>query len=337
MLFIRTRTYKSPAVFIDTESLSVYNKPIKLIEPDMFFRVQKKGEANMSSSKKSKKKIVVLILAVLIIGGIAVAKTLNNDKTDVAVNNEPSAEVGTTVADIPAEESTNAVSDSTQAPVDSDVTEESEVSAEEGNAPTEKADIVALYNSAANKVKVEAKKVTRNFKNTRYDTSKSVLPSALESMANPMIEKYVKDDTDHVDYLTKEDIIENYPAPKQTYSSKLTPADVTEATCVDNGKEYVITLKLASCKNPTAGVKVGAACHIMDVTSIKASDSSMIKKFDAIYEGCVIRCKIDKATNRITWANFYTPFTIDAVVNLFFSELVTVAVMSYERDYTITY
>lgn len=151
-----------------------------------------------------------------------------------------------------------------------------------------------------------------------------------------MIEKYVKDEVEPVHYLTKEDIIENYPAPKQTYSSKLTASDVDEATCIDNGKEYVITLKLTSCKNPTAGVKVGAACHIMDVTSIKASDSSMIKKFDAIYEGCVIKCKIDKVTNRVTWANFYTPFTIDAVVKIF-SEVTTIAVMSYERDYTITY
>ena len=284
-----------------------------------------------------KKIIIALAVVALIIVGIAVSKSFNSNKTDVPVNNEPTVDVETTIAGISAEESTAAVADSSQPAGESDVTGESDVSAAEGTAPTEKADIVALYNTAANKVKVEAKKVTRNFKNTRYDTSKSVLPSALQSMANQMIEKYVKDDVEPVDYLTKEDIIENYPAPKQSYSSKLTAADVTEATCIDNGKEYVITLKLASCKNPTAGVKVGAACHIMDVTSIKASDSSMIKKFDAIYEGCVIRCKIDKATNRITWANFYTPFTIDAVVNVLFSELVTVAVMSYERDYTITY
>ncbi len=37
-----------------------------------------------------------------------------------------------------------------------------------------------------------------------------------------MVEKYVKDDVEPVDYLTKEEIIENYPAPKQNYSSKLT-------------------------------------------------------------------------------------------------------------------
>ena len=315
-------------------------------------------------SSKTKKIICIVVAAIVVItaGIIAAVKLLNKDNTDSGADNNPVAQVETTTAE-DATEDTNSPSgeEITDPDIQDDVTtpdESDEDSAEEttasagkpdsgndskpqnkpssGTTALSKAEIVALYNEAANKVKTDAKKVTRNFKNTRYDTSKSVLPPALQSMANPMIEKYVKDEVEPVHYLTKEDIIENYPAPKQTYSSKLTAADVSEATCVDNGKEYVITLKLASCKNPTAGVKVGAACHIMDVTSIKASDSSMIKKFDAIYEGCVIRCKIDKATNRVTWANFYTPFTIDAVIKLF-SEVTTIAVMSYERDYTITY
>ena len=61
-----------------------------------------------------------------------------------------------------------------------------------------------------------------------------------------------------------------------------------------------------------------------------------LKKFDAIYENCVIKCKIDKATNRVTWANYYTPFTIDANIKIIV-DLATTVVMSYERDYTITY
>lgn len=295
----------------------------------------------MAFKKSKKKTIIVLVIAILVVVAVvafANSKSDDGNKTDVVDNTDPVYQVETTISDTASEEMTEADVDSVIAPVEGEeITSESTTLLASEGAPATKGEIIALYNEAANKVKVEAKKVTRNFKNTRYDTSKSILPSALESMANPMIEKYVKDDVEPVDYVTKEDIIENYPAPKQTYSSKLTAADVDEATCVDNGKEYVITLKLASCTNPTAGKKVGAACHIMDVSSIKASDSSMIKKFDAVYDGCVIRCKIDKATNRVTWANFYTPFTIDALINVLFSELKTVAVMSYERDYTVTY
>ena len=198
---------------------------------------------------------------------------------------------------------------------------------------------MAIYNEAVNKVKPEATKIVRNFKNTRYDTERSVLPSALQSMANPMVEKYVKDDTEPVEYLTKEEIIENFPVPKQEYSSKLTAADVTEATITDNGTEYEITLNLAVSNNPTEGVGVGAACHIMDMSSVTTNESAskMIKKFDTCYEGCVIKCKIDKATNRVTWANYYTPFCIDAIVSVLVSDVQATAYMSYERDYTITY
>ncbi|MBR3781742.1 MAG: hypothetical protein IKK63_11150 [Clostridia bacterium] len=299
----------------------------------------------MSATKKNGKKKVIIILAiiaVIIAVFVGVSKSGKKEKPEIEIttdsysqfeNIEAEDVVNEVTNDVVSEEITDVTDTYTET---NSATETTVLSAE---MPATKEDIVAFYNNAANRVKNEAKKITRNFKNTRYDTNKSVLPSALESMANPMVEKYVKDDVEPVEYLTKEEIIENYPAPKQTYSSKLTAADVDEATCVDNGKEYVITLKLASCKNPSPGVKVGAACHIMDVNSITSSDAakSMLNKFDAVYSGCVIKCKIDKATNRVTWANFYTPFVIDADINVVFSNVIATIYMSYERDYTITY
>lgn len=293
------------------------------------------------TKKKGKKKIIVIlaIIAVIIAVFVGVSKSDKKENTDIKTTIDSYSQVEN--EDV-VNEVTNAVTkeeitDIDVADIETDtVTETTVLTAE---TPATKEEIIALYNQASNRVKNEAKKIIRNFKNTRYDTNRSVLPSALESMANPMVEKYVKDDVEPVDYLTKEEMIENYPAPKQTYSSKLTTADVDEATCVDNGKEYVITLKLASCKNPSPGVKVGAACHIMDVNSITSSNAakSMINKFDAVYSGCVIKCKIDKATNRVTWANFYTPFVIDADINVAFSNVIATIYMSYERDYTITY
>lgn len=295
----------------------------------------------MSATKKNgKKKIIILltIIAVIIAAFVGVSKPDKKENTDIETTTDSYLQDENIEAEDVVNEVTNAVVSEEITAVDATdtATETTVLTAE---MPATKEEIIAFYNQAANRVKNEAKKITRNFKNTRYDTNKSVLPSALESMANPMVEKYVKDDIEPVDYLTKEEMIENYPAPKQTYSSKLTAADVDEATCVDNGKEYVITLKLASCKNPSPGAKVGAACHIMDVNSITSSDAakSMINKFDAVYSGCVIKCKIDKATSRVTWANFYTPFVIDADINVVFSNVIATIYMSYERDYTITY
>ncbi len=290
----------------------------------------------MSSTKKIV--VILAIIAVIIAVFIGVSMSDKKENTDIETTTDSYSQVENIEAEDVVNDVTNtAAGEEITDVVATDTVTETTVAAT--GIPSTKEEIIAFYNQAANRVKDEAKKITRNFKNTRYDTDKSVLPPALESMANPMVEKYVKDDIEPVDYLTKEEIIENYPAPKQTYSSKLTPADVDEATCVDNGKEYVITLKLASCKNPTAGVRVGAACHIMDVSSITSSDAakSMINKFDALYSGCVIKCKIDKDTNRIIWANFYTPFVIDADINVLFSNVIATIYMSYERDYTITY
>lgn len=296
----------------------------------------------MSATKKNgKKKIIVIlaIIAVIIAVFVGVSKSDKKENTDIktTIDSYSQVENEDVVNEVTNAVTNEEITDIDVADIETDTVTETTVLTAEN--PATKEEIIALYNQASNRVKNEAKKITRNFKNTRYDTNRSVLPSALESMANPMVEKYVKDDVEPVDYLTKEEMIENYPAPKQIYSSKLTTADVDEATCVDNGKEYVITLKLASCKNPSPGVKVGAACHIMDVNSITSSDAakSMINKFDAVYSGCVIKCKIDKATNRVTWANFYTPFVIDADINVVFSNVIAKVYMSYERDYTITY
>ena len=300
----------------------------------------------------SKEKLICIIVAAAILFTVSCVMSMNSKvtirlmlNTDTAVQEETTAQPvineNVTNAPVANEATTNAPATNEATTSGGAAVENTTAAAANPSAGTEitaKEDIIALYNGAVNKVKTEATKITRNFRNVRYDAEKSVLPSAVAKMGNPMMEKYVKDDTEPVEYLTKEEMIENFPVPKQEYSSKLTAADVTQAICKDNGTEYEITLYLVDSKNPTAGVGVGAACHFMDTTSITSSEaaSTMIKKFDAIYEGCVIKCKIDKATNRVTWANFYTPFTIDAVMTIIV-ELSTTVVMSYERDYTITY
>lgn len=303
------------------------------------------------------KKVISIALIVILLfstGYISGALTNVNikkneatgDQTDVVATTADTTEASTSQDDTTEQISTSSSPVTTTAPSEATTVTDalaeavtSTVAAPAPGVPSTTEEIVALFNEAVNKVKIEATKITRNFKNTRYDTEKSVLPSALQSMANPMVEKYVKDDPEPVEYLTKEEIIENFPVPKQEYSSKLSAADVTSAVCTDNGTEYEITINLATSINPTAGVGVGAACHFMDVSSIVSSEaaSSMLKKFDATYEGCVIKCKIDKASNRVTWANYYTPFCIDAIVNVVLSEVQTTVYMSYERDYTITY
>lgn len=212
-------------------------------------------------------------------------------------------------------------------------------SAPSAGAPATTEEIVALFNEAVNKVKTDATKVTKNFELRKYDDAQSVIPSALNSLAKTMMDKYMGDDTEPIDYATKEDIIANYQVPGESYCSQLTAADVTSATCTDNGTEYEVVLNIAENVNPVQGSGIGAACDIIDSDQVTSNEmvSSILKEFTITYSGCVIKCKIDKATNRVTWANYLTPLTIDALASVVVTTVDAKVVLSFEKDYTITY
>ncbi len=265
-----------------------------------------------------------------------------NDSSESGQSVQVDATVNTTTTTAPttttATPTTTAPSTTVPAPVDGTIATPT-TSAPSSTAPASKEEIVALFNEAANKVKTEGTKVTKNFENRGYDAAQSVIPSALSGLANTMMDKYLHDDTVPIEYATKEDIIANYPVPEQSYSSMLTAADVDQATCNDNGTEYEITLNLATTVNPAAGTGVGAACDVIESSQISSNEmvSSILKEFSVTYSGCVIKCKIDKATNRITWANYYTPLVIDAVASVVISTVDAKVALSFEKDYTVTY
>lgn len=205
--------------------------------------------------------------------------------------------------------------------------------------PSSNEEIVALFNEAVNKVKTEATKVTKNYEYRKYDDAQSVIPSALNSLAKTMMDKYMGDDTEPVEYATKEDIIANYQVPGESYCSQLTAADVTNATCTDNGTEYEVVLNIAENVNPVQGTGIGAACDIISSEQVTSNDmvSSILKEFTITYSGCVIKCKIDKETKRVTWANYLTPLSIDAKASVVVATVDAKVVLSFEKDYTIAY
>lgn len=206
-------------------------------------------------------------------------------------------------------------------------------------APQTTEEIVALFNEASNKVKTEATKVVKNFEMRNYDEAASVIPSALSSLAAKLMDQYLGDDTTPIEFATKDDIIANYPVPEQTYSSQLTAADVATATCTDNGTEYEITLNLNTSVNPTAGSGAGAACDVIESEQVSSNGAvaAILKEFTITYSDCVIKCKIDKATKRVTWSNYFTPLVIDAMASVVVATVEAKVVLSFEKDYTITY
>jgi hypothetical protein len=197
-----------------------------------------------------------------------------------------------------------------------------------------KAEIIALFNESANRVKTEATKVVKNYEYKRMLEEHLDVPSALNGMMDTLMGSVMKDDLEPQEY-TGEMIIEKYPVPRESWSSQLTEADVIEATCVDNGTEYEITLKLVESFNPSVGKGVAAAMDTITEED-KAGIPDMVQKMDMRYFDCVIRCKIDKASGRTTWSNYLTPVVFDCEVKMI-GTLPAKVGFSFEKDYTITY
>lgn len=238
-----------------------------------------------------------------------------------------------TTQDAPQEETTTASKDS-QNEVVTNKKEDKSDKKENKEKTTE--EIVELFNSSANKIKGEATKVVKNYEYRTVNEDKLVVPSSLQSLAEDMINRFMDDDLEPIEYATSEDIAENYMVPSQSYVSKLTADAVEEATFKDNGKEYEITIKAKDQTNPTAGVGLGATFDVIEANEV-SEKTSLIEKFDTKYYDCIVKCKIDKETGRMTWANYTTPLVLECSVKVFSRSVEASVGLTFEKDYTISY
>ena len=288
--------------------------------------------------------VVILVVLALFVSGNLLGKLGNNRQeadttedtnvTDVVVN--PTTEATTQPTTAPTTAPT------TQAPADNagdsaDTTEAPAVDATEAPASGEmsKAEIIALFNESANKIKTEATKVVRNHEYKKMLEEYLEVPSVLNGMMDTFMGSVMKDDLEPQEYVGTDMIVEKYPVPRETWSSKLTEADVTEATCIDNGTVYEITLKLVETINPNVGYGVAAAMDTITEED-KEGIPDMVSKMDMRYFDCVIQCKIDKATGRTTWSTYTTPVVFDCEVKMFGTHAVKMG-LSFEKEYVITY
>ncbi len=264
-----------------------------------------------------------------VIGGIS-ADVL----TDEAVDESVDIPTDETVDEIINETVDNITENST--PTDTtDKTDNKEESTQKADKQMSTAEIVELFNKSANKIKTDAKKVTKNFEKRVVNEDKLELPAGLEKTAKNMIKTFMSDDTEPIVYSTKEEIRNEYIVPEQDYVSKLQPSTVQQATCNDTGKTYEIYLKLKEEKNPHAGSGVAAACDVIEPHEV-SQKVSFIKRFDAIYYNCEIKATIDKATGRMIHTVYSTPVVLDITVNLFGTHDAK-AGFTFIKDYTITY
>lgn len=194
------------------------------------------------------------------------------------------------------------------------------------------AKIVDYFNKSANKVKTDAVTVTKNYE---YRTVGEIeVPDILQSTVNNLLTTAMKDDTDPIVYGTKEEIQENFQVPNQSYVSRLTVDSVESAEIKDKGNEYAIRIELYNEKNPIAGSGVGSVFDVIEAAEV--AESGMVEDFSTEYYDCVVIATIDKATGRMTHANYTTPLILNVTVNLLGRHNGKLGV-TFEKDYTITY
>ncbi|MBQ2694971.1 MAG: hypothetical protein IJF57_05410 [Clostridia bacterium] len=274
----------------------------------------------------------ILAACVLFASGCGTKPEENKPENETTVRTAAST-VSQTAEAVKDEETTVPAQSSNLQTAPAETTLEAETTAPAAPASTQ--EIVALFNESANRIKPEASKVVKNYEKRIVNEDKLVIPELLESTAKSLMTTLMKDDTDPIVYDTKEDIRNEFLVPDQSYVSRLKADAVEKATCTDNGKEYVVYLKLKNQENPTAGSGVGAVCDVIEAAEV-AEGAPFIEKFTTKYYNCEVKATIDKASGRVTHISYSTPLVLEATVNMFGTHDAAVG-LTFVKDYTITY
>lgn len=281
--------------------------------------MQKKDKAN----SVIKTLLAVILAIVIVIVALIIPKPDKDDDTNL-----PDVTESTTVSD----SGNNTDNDSNNDGISVNPEETTNKNSKDSKTTAE---IVDYFNKNANRVKTEATVVVKNYEKRNIKEVKA--PKVLESMVDPMKDKFMQDDTDPITYTGREEIVENFQVPNQSYVSCLTVDDIKEASFKDMGSYYEVRIVAKDTTNPTAGKGVGAAFDVIETNEVaNKEESSMVQKFSTEYSGCTVVAKFDKATNRMTSATYTIPTKLMLTVNMFGTHDISLD-MCFEKDYTITY
>ena len=187
--------------------------------------------------------------------------------------------------------------------------------------PQTKEEIVALFNDAVNQVKPNSKAIVSNY-TLNTQTSDALLESkVLQNIANKLISANMGYDKKkaNVTYSTAAEKRDEFPVRGQSWSSHLTAADLTKATCTEKDGVYTVTLWLVPDTTPNINPDQG---HAGKAFSIITKDSivegagslgmSVIEEnsIKLTFKNCKITAKIDKNTGKLTDVNYFQDWTL---------------------------
>lgn len=276
---------------------------------------------------KVKSAIITVISVILVIAVVIVALIIPKpDKDDTTTTTENTTE-STTLANSEENTTNNGVVDEEKS-----TKKNEDSSKDDPNVMDTTEEIVAYFNKNANRVKTEATKVVKNYEDR--EVGEIDAPPVLMWVTKVVdIEKIMADDTEPMEFATREEIVENFQVPKQSYVSCITANEVESASCKEEGNYYIITIKVKDQKNPVIGKGTGAMFDVVEAEEVAAKAEGLVEDFSTEYYDCVVVAKFEKSTNRMVHANYMTPMKL--IVQIAGSK--ASMEMSFEKDYTITY
>ena len=184
--------------------------------------------------------------------------------------------------------------------------------------------IVEYFNTASNAIKVDKHGFTRSHSHKIGKiTSNSSFIEKVSGWIVPMF-----DADPEVTKVAKGENHNSYPVAGQSWSSKLDPSAVKSATCVENGNNYVIEIKLKSeslsdlPKDPTK-TNHGKVMSVLSADEVytetnKFKSSAKVESFVPTYSDSYVKCTVNKTTGKMVNSEYHfkTNATVKASVKL---------------------
>lgn len=270
-----------------------------------------KKEAKRHSAKRTKAQnfflgvLSVLVIVCLVVCCVTAIKiTMNigsssSSSASSASSSSSSAKQTSAATPASATPSSSAPSNSTPSePASGDAAAPAD-SAASGDLSTP-AGVVEYYKTAYAKVLSDAKTANHTYNNTlNYNDVLDIDGnSTIAGVAKTLMGMFMKEETNLASY-TGGDIAANFPG---AHIENLTADMLSEATCVEDGNNYVLTLKVNSTEEDyDLGDKTGSITDIVSEQEVMDAAGSMVKLtgLENHYIGATVKATIDKATGNM--------------------------------------
>ena len=300
----------------------------------------------------SKKIIAILLDLSFVFAFAACGSKEEADSTTVATTADPFAEVEDTTAAEVVDETTAADAEETTAAdaeettlADGETTAAEETTEAATAMPEGKDAIVAYYNTAINNAKSKSKSITSNYMKHAVAGEITGIPKALDSVGQSLIKDNMGEDDSkkNVTWTSAADKNAFFPVENETWASKLTAADISDAKIVEKDGKWIIRLTtVADARSESHAHGKGHAPKAFNVVLPGIIDGyipGIAKSLFSVgtvataYPSSTVQITVDPATGNVVHANYMMYWTLYIPL----SGTDVVLPFSTENDYTINW